>query len=422
VPRGSITDEYGSNTEVPPFDKLKLDENEKARVAIPDLALLWVEWVHTMRAPVLDEAGEPIPTSTPGKGGKTRAGWATDFVGAFRCYGRDEELRKNRIDPDRCPGCLAASRGVRDMEPERRFAVPVIRYDTVNKGTTQLRAPAGAKIYIWTLTQKMYDKLLDQRTAIRDLLEIPEGTEVTLKQADIVVLCESKDFQRLTFQAPMRPAWRDTRVSGVIRELWGNVLNRPTDDQLAHAVVKPKERRWAEADVEDHEARWAAADRARGIGVPPAAGTAGGAVAGEQTADTGLDALLAETPEPGAGDPFADGAAAPPPPPPPAAEDPFAGAAVAEAAPEPGPGGLEQFAPAQPAAAADPPAAGDPFAEAPAASAAPANGSTPAAAAPAAVGDPFADVPAAAPAAAANGDGAPGAKSFDEIFQEAQGS
>jgi hypothetical protein len=425
VPRGSLTDDFVSNAEVPPYDKLKLDEHEKARLAIPDKDLVWVEWVHTMRAPVLDEAGEPIPTNTPGKGGKTRAGWATDFVGAFKCYGRDEELRKNRIDPDRCPGCAAAARGVRDMEPERRFALPVIRYDTVNKGTTQLRAPAGAKILIWTLTQKMYDKLMDQRAAIRDLLEIPEGTEVTLKEADIVVECESKDFQRLVYQAPMRPAWRDARVSTVIRELWGNVANRPTDDQLLHAVVKPKERRWAEADVEDHEARWAAADRARGIGVTPGTATAGGPVTCDQSADTGLDELLAETPGQPAGDPFADApAAAAPPPPGPPADDPFAGTAVAEAAPDPGPGGLGQFAPAEPAtaAASSPAAEADPFADTPSA-AAPANGTSAAVPAPAAAGaDPFADVPATAPAATANGNGAAGAKSFDEIFQEAQGS
>lgn len=409
MPKGSITDEFVSNAEVPPFDKLKLDEGEKARLAIPDLTLLWIEWVHTMRAPVLDEAGNPIPTQTAGKGGKVRAGWATDFVGAFKCFGRDEVLRRDRIDPERCPGCRAAAAGVRDMEPERRFALPVIRYDTMNKGTTQLRTPPGAKILIWTLTQKMYDKLMDQRPGIRELLEIPEGEEVTLKQADIVVLCESKDFQRLTFQAPMRPAWKHSAVSPVIRALWGNVANRPTDDQLMVAVVKPKELRWAEADVEDHTARWAAADRARGIGVTPDVATNGGAVSGEAL-DSGLDALLEDT---SATDPFAgNGQAAPPPE---APEDPFAGSATAEPAADPGPGGLDQFAPATTPAAASP-AAGPAVAEDPFADAAPPASTAPAAAAPPA-GDPFADAAApAAPAATANGKGA---ASFDDVFAAA---
>jgi hypothetical protein len=399
VPRGSITDEFVSNAEVPPFEKLKLDEGEKARLAIPDMDLLWIEWVHTMRAPVLDEAGQPIATQTAGKGGKVRAGWSTDFVGAFKCFGRDEVLRKDRIDPGLCPGCEAASRGVRDMEPERRFALPVIRYATASKSSTQLRQPPGAEILIWTLTQKMYDKLMDQRPAIRDLLEIPEGQEVTLKQADIVILCESKDFQRMTFQAPMRPAWRDSRVAPVIRELWGHAENRPTDDQLLHAVVKPKERRWAEADVEDHEARWAAADRARAGGAP-AAGTAAGPVSGEQVLDNGLDGLMDDIGSAGAADPgqdpFAGNDSAVPPPPAPSADDPFADPPTAG-----GRGGLDEFAQQQPAGQAAP------------ATTSPAAGAGDQA-------DPFADAP-PAPAAAPNGSGGgTGSKSFDEVFAAAE--
>ena len=421
MPRGSLTDEYSTNADVPPFDKLKLDDHEIARIAIPDLNLIWVEWVHTMRAPVLDEAGEPIPTVTAGRGGKTRPGWATDFVGAFKCFGRDEELRKNRIDPDRCPGCAASARGVRDLEPERRFAIPVIRYDTVNKGTKQLRNPPGAKILVWTLTQKMYDKLMGQKAEIRELLDLSEGTEVRLNQADIVLECEDGTFQRVVFKTPARPAVAHPAVKAVVLPLWADLANRPTDDQLAHAVVKPKERRWAEADVEDHEARWAATDRMRGVGAPPAAGTAGGPVSGDGALDTGLDELLAEPGGP---------AAAPPPEAP--EEDPFAGAAVPDQAPAAGPGGLGEFAPAgqAPAATSSPAAAApqeDPFAEAGAPAPAPAAaaedpfaGASAAPAAPAAAPAAPAAAPAAsAPPAATSNGSTKGPASFEDVFAAA---
>lgn len=419
MPRASLTDEFVSNAEVPPYNKLKLDTGEKARLAIPDENLLWVEYVHTLRAPALDENGQPIPTQTQaGRNGQVRLGWSTTFVGSFKCFGRADEIAKHRIDPDMCPGCAAAARGVRDMEPERRFSLPVIRYATVNKSSTQLRNPPNAEILIWAMGQKMYDKLMGQKREIdeaRTELGISPTADISLKLADIVLNCEDGNFQRIVFMSPKPRAVAHEAVRAVVVPLWGDAANRPTDDQLRVAVVKDKERRWAEADVDDCIERWAKADQARTGATAPAAATAGGPVSGEPSADTGLDELLETTPgaPPQSGDPFNDGvAAAAPPPPGPPADDPFADPAPAAAAAAPvagHPGGTDEFATPEPPAAAPPVAGGAPAAAAP----------------PPAQEDPFADPAPGAPAANGNGAAAvngadPGAKSFDEIFKEAQ--
>lgn len=422
MPRGDLTDEFTSSSSVPPYDRLKFsDKKEKARITIPDMGLLWIEWVHTMRAPVLDEGGNPIETTlSAGKGGKTRTGFATDFVGAFKCLGRQDVMRRDHLDPDRCPGCAASARGVRDMEPERRFAIPVIRYDTKDKFTTALRNPPGATILIWTLTQKMYDKLMDQRPAIRELLELADDAEVKFRQVDLTIECEDPQFQRTVFGNVLRPAVKHDVVKAVVGPLWGDVSNRPTDDQLLHAVVKPKELKWVTRDIEDHEERWAAADRAKNGG-PAAKQAANGAGAVSGDADSGLDSLLNNlddvTPPPAApsdGDPFGEDSAkvaAAPAPATAASDDPFsddsapaAPAAAATAADDPfgddsapaaaNPGGMDEFAP-KPEPAASSPAAGQ-----------------------GADDDPFGDPAPAAPAAAAPVNGKAGG-SFDDIMKEA---
>jgi hypothetical protein len=453
VPRASdLNGDLVAGADVELFDKLKFEiDEEQARLCIPSddpqaRDIMWVEWVHTMRGPELDEDGRPIATMIKGKKG-SRPGWLMSFVGQRCCLGRDDVLRKQRIDPEMCPACAVAQAGTPDMEPARRFALPVIRYDTAGKKTSTLRNPPGARIYVWALTQKYYNQLVSTREQAADLLQVPVESLV-MRNYDVVVLCEDAGFQRLSFKSAMRPAWEHPAVAPVISTLWGDPANRPSDEQLRAALGRDADAKWLRIDAEDVQDRWRRTETAAS-GTPAGNGQVTG---GADLAD-GIDAILGD-PGPAVADPFAGpaadpfgggqpaqqpAAAAPADPfagqaaPPATAADPFGGQPPAAQPAAPAhPGGVAEFAPPgeQPAvaaaeqearAAAPPPAVPDPFGAPSAASQAAA---VPAAAA--LPSDPFGTppaAPAAEPAPAANGAAGPpkAAASFTEILAAAGG-
>lgn len=383
MPRTSVSETNRNNEQPDQFPRLKLaNTGDMARLLVPDDENAWMEFVHGLRAPTIGDDGKAVIVPKKKKNGDFYDDYDMGFVGQRICLGDPSILETREIDPDRCPACAAAKDGIKDMKPQRRYAVPVIRYKTVKlSDVSKLQNPPSAEILIWALTQGMYNKLLDVKPEMRDLLEIPETgedgkpLEFHLRVADIVVVCEDANFSRLGFKAPLRPAHRNARIAELVRELWGDQANRPSDIQLKQACGREGDRSYMMIDVDQVRDRWRMAE---GLADP----TGGGSLSGN------LDAGLGD---------LADDLLGP-------ATDPFDGH----------PGGTAEFAkPEDRAAVAAVEASDDLFADSAPAPAAQAAAET-------AVDDLFSsDGPAAAgaavPAAASNGS-APKVQSFDDIL------
>jgi hypothetical protein len=387
------------------FDKLKLDTNEYARLTLPtDQAEC--QWVHNMRAPDFDH-DVPVKEVKKRRGGGTYDDYATVFVGQRICLGDPEVVSKAGLDPDGCPACRSAKDGTKDMAPERRYAVPVIRYETKSKGSVELRPQVGAKMYVWALTWRMWDQLIKVRSQIRELYGWPSDKPVQMKHADIVLFCEDGGWQRVRIEMPRRPAWAAKDETGkqardLVTALWADEAGRPTEAQLRAACGRAGDREWMVIDVEDVEAAWRKVRAHENGERPPAPGADRGGSLAEGLDELDADVLL------GTG--------------------------------EPGPGGTEEFAPKTAAAPANAGAAdGDDSPEAASTAAdgddSPFGDDLPEAVTAAAeVDDPFSDdtpadaapaAPAAArqPAAVAANGAAPAAEgeSFDSIMDELDG-
>lgn len=304
MPRAQLDESLKSSGTVDQFEALKLQTGEWARLLIVNDEDAWFEWVHAMRAPVLDDADMPVIIDKQRKDGSTYPDYSTRFVGQRICLGDPAIVEDKGMDPGSCPACAAAQRGVKGMSPERRFAVPVIRYktkDNSRKGgsSVDLQSPPQAEILVWKLSQRMFNSLMDTKNEIRELLEIPADQKFPLRAADIVVYCEDGGFQRVIFKAPKRPAYRaDKVVENLIRDLWGNEDNRPTDAQLKAACGRAGDREYMMVDVEATEHGWKCAERVGKDGTrrsdpdgdSPVSGGSGPSLAED------LDALLADHP------------------------------------------------------------------------------------------------------------------------------
>jgi hypothetical protein len=379
MPRASLDEGFRTGGQADQFPSLTLVTGEYARLLIPgNRDEVWYEWVHAFRAPYFNEDGSPVMEDKKRKDGSVyKQVYATTFVGGQICLGDPSVIEGsgNGLDPVRCPACASAVKGTRGMSPDRRWAVPVIRYKCTSRGSTELQVPPMAEILVWSMTQRQYNNLLDVRPEIQNLLDLPPGAAFEWRAADVVVWCEDDNFKRHLFKSPLRPAHRDPKVAELVKALWGTKSNRPTEAHLRVACGKEPDRDFMTTDVDTVEAAWAKLERfENGIPVPdPISDSALSSGQPGQDLDKSLDDLLADHP-----------------------------------------GGLDEFAPQGSKAAPDQAVDDDLFGE-PAAP--PAATREPAPAEQAA--DPFAEEPAmaGAPAAASNGGGRP-AQSFDEILAD----
>jgi hypothetical protein len=209
------------------------------------------------------------------------------------------------------------------MTPERRFAVPVIRYKTRDNskksgGPVDIVSPPQAEILVWKLSQRMFNSLMDCKGEIRELLDLPADQKFNLRAADIVLFCEDGGFQRVVFKAPKRPAYRaDQNMASLVRAMWGEVDNRPTDVQLKAACGRVGDREYMLTDVDATEHGWRQAERYGKDGTRrPDTGDAPVSGGSDKPLDEQLDDLLGDDPlkdHPGGLEEFAPrgGAAAP---------------------------------------------------------------------------------------------------------------
>lgn len=282
------------------FEQLKLETGEHARIWVPREDWAWMELVHSIRAPVFDEAGKPVMTVKKG-----RPAYETDFIGRPICLGDPDVIKAAELDPGACPVCAGVKRmldagltDARDLLAGWRYALPVVSYDLGSKKSAdgKLRNPPNARVLVWAMSPWTYRKLDDTRGRTADLLMVQGGQDaVKLQMSDLMVHCENGGFQKLDQVWPMRAAWSydsdaGRKVKEVLAELWGAVENRPTDDQLRAACGREPNKDWMHRDIEDAEYRW---DKAvNGDKTPVGSGASSG---GRSLAEA-TDALLAAGP------------------------------------------------------------------------------------------------------------------------------
>jgi hypothetical protein len=291
------------------FPQVKLERGEGRRLWVPDEDIAFMEYRHSIQAPVFDAAtGEPLKTEKKVRG-SMRTVYDMSFetggyIGGPICLGVPDVIRAEKLDPDGCPVCAGVKRlldaGIADaldLRPLPRYAVPVVQYVTASKtDLTKLRTPPSADILIWALSQWSWEQVDGIRGQMAEILNLEDAAAVKLQMCDILVSNEN-GFQKIDKIRPARRAWAvDTdfgrAIKAVVQELWMTAENRPTDDQLQAACGRKADREYVEQDIRDAEERWHRAER-WGKGGPADASGGNYLANGQQAAslEDGLDLL-----------------------------------------------------------------------------------------------------------------------------------
>lgn len=151
------------------YPKLKLKGKEKARISVLDQPTF--EYVHQLNK-VITENGRPIMETQTFASGRSREVPKTDFLGKYLCLGDLDVLSSKSVDPDNCPACKAAvEHGSAVRNPDRRFAVHVVKYQT-QSGTFNIQEPFQVSLLAWEFTEKRFSTLVDIRTEFGSLPSI----------------------------------------------------------------------------------------------------------------------------------------------------------------------------------------------------------------------------------------------------------
>ncbi len=256
------------------FPRLKLELNERKRVLClqePNFG-----YVHTLRAPKIVN-GKPEYASVKQKDGSFASELVKDFIGRPLCLGDLGTLADKGVDAGNCPACERAIACDEVDRPQRRFAMPVIVYQT-KPGGFDVSTPFGCSCVVWNFTDMVFNKLVDIKEEWGSL------RDVDLKLGP----CDNKVFQKYDIAAAREAAWkvsedRTTQVVACFKE------NQPKD--IDALIGRRIERTWMSEDLNKVAARWRITNGA------PAQDTDG---ATESLADglAGLDAALSAPTQP----------------------------------------------------------------------------------------------------------------------------
>jgi len=323
MPRGTYEDTLTTAEQVTPFDYIKLDTTgDYARICIPaplpGHVPFWWEYVHSIKAPWLNDDGTPVLISIPNKrDGGTKLGYNLGFIGQRLCLGRQEVIEGTGrgLDTEACEACHAALEfGITSLRPERRFAVPVIKYNTTSRTSTEVRKPPNGDILVWRLNQRGWNEFKGTTPgAIRELLDLAEDAPVDFADVDLVLFCSEGTFQRVDLKPPLRSARKRYPEIGVVLDaLWAEPANHPSEAQLRAACGRDGDATFMAADVKNAVDRWRSAEK---FGTDPekwaAVATATPVAGPQQDVAAQLDSLMADVDRNGM-DEFAPASVPPP--------------------------------------------------------------------------------------------------------------
>jgi hypothetical protein len=236
MPKMTFSSENKKNTET--FPKLKLAQNETARIAIFELPD--VGFVHNLRAPKMING---VVQYKSGKDGKEEMDF--DFVSNPICLGDFETLEERGMDPKNCPACKAASENP-DMfqKPKRRFAMHVFQYAT--NGTSKPTKTFQGEVKVWSFTDQKYGEIADLAE------EAPEGD---IKNVDLILgPCENAMFQKYKIIASTQVKHSE---SDATEKQFAEIIEEnkaPSLDPYLGRVVKKLE--YLEDDLDKVRTKW----------------------------------------------------------------------------------------------------------------------------------------------------------------------
>ena len=164
-----------------------------------------------------------------------------EFIGRPLCAGDYGIIADSAADPANCPICKRASQTDEVGDPERRFAVNVVRY-TMNREFTKPISPFACQIIVWPFTDKTYNTLTD--------IKEESGN---LKGRDLLLKCTNEPYQNYDIQAGSTNLWQssDAIKETVVATYQGN---RVAD--LERACGRKAETRWMMKDLDTIAERW----------------------------------------------------------------------------------------------------------------------------------------------------------------------
>lgn len=280
MPLTTFDDQNRVNKGFENFPKLKFEnKGEYARVVLLDPQPFF-EYTHRLVAPKLIN-GVPEKEFKERKNGDKIEVYATDFIGTPICLGDLGKIRDKGSDPDNCPMCKLAREGDQVLPPVRRFAMPIIKYNTKPQGVSLIE-PYGCQVLVWAFSEPKYDKLVDLKNTWDDL-----------RKHDLIMgPCTNVGYQNFDIQVGPTAEWMGTPDrQRLTAEVWKN--NQPQD--LAAFCGRKTERKWIEDDLDKIMARWAAVQRYEtGQATPEAAALLSqiDAAAAAPTLTEGLEDLL----------------------------------------------------------------------------------------------------------------------------------
>lgn len=249
------------------FERLKLKKDERARIVLLERPTF--AYVHTLRAPKI-VSGQAVKVEKKTRRGEIYMDWDMDFIGRPLCLGDLGILADKGVDATNCPACKRSTETDEINQPERRFAMNIIRYTMTRDG--RLVEPFSCTAMVWGFTEGIYNRLVD----------IAQEHGALVGQDLLLGPCTDEGYQKYEIQAGRSPLWQSSEPikNTVVATYQSNKV-----DELERACGRRAETRWMVKDIEQISERWRIAR-----GIPD-----GTEAAGAAALTTGLDALLGDT-------------------------------------------------------------------------------------------------------------------------------
>jgi hypothetical protein len=225
------------------YPKLKLKNQEKARVLV-GLESPVMEYVHTLRKPIIENGRPVIVINTNEKTGVESKEFKKAFVGTPICLGDESILADKGMDPKNCPACALAKEHP-DMAdaPKPRYAMHVFRYLT-KAGTFTPSQPFAGQLLVWSFAGTIFNKIVEAKEEWGNLLE----HDLQLGP------CTNEGFQKFDIAVAAEAAWQKSEANA---EYVKTTFRENQIPDLTIAVGRKVQAAWMKQDIEGIQEAWA---------------------------------------------------------------------------------------------------------------------------------------------------------------------
>lgn len=261
------------------FARVKLGQNEIWRVVVIEKEPTYA-WTHRLQKPRFSPVtGEMLMKTVERRNGEKISLPDLDFVGAPTCLGTLEVLDDKGVDPAHCPACDAALKSPEQFtQPERRFAVHVLKYAT-KSGSPQISQPFSVETRVWVMSENRFAKVTQ---VITEWGGDPTSVDLVLGP------CNNAGFQNYEVAAG---AVCEMRADSERLKRAAETFRENNAGDLEPYCGRVTDRRFIEQDIDDVRAAW---KKAQGGAAPAPVDTSG-------TLDSSmLDTLAAPAAQPAA--------------------------------------------------------------------------------------------------------------------------